>query len=115
MSYVNRRAIKKRSGRAELTYLVFVLGAGCITAWWAAHLVAMDLSGVTVAASILGLTETGRLTHGPPGYQANAAQATQPGVAPYCNPGEMPTFAIGLGDLRQQLGDAIGTPAECEH
>jgi|SRR5579859_2762811 len=115
MPYVQRRFSRKRSGSAELLYLAFVLGAGCITAWWAAHLVAMDLSGVTVAASILGLTETGRVTHGPAGYQANAAQTNPPGVAPFCNPGETPTFAVGLGDLRQQLGDAIGAPAECEH
>jgi len=116
MSYVHRRFTKKRTGSAEFVYLLIVLAAGFTTAWWAGHLVGMDLSSVTVAASILGLTETGRLTHGAAGYQPNAdAQANQSGTAPYCNPGQSPAFVLGVSDLKKQVGSAMGAPLECEH
>src|SRR5258708_27329984 len=116
MSYVNRRFTRRRSGSAELVYLLIVLAAGFTTAWWAGHKLGMDLSSVTVAASILGLTETGRLTHGAAGYQSNVdVQANQPAAAPYCGPGQSPAFANGMTALKQQLGNAMGSPLECEH
>ena len=71
---------------------------------------------MTTVASILGLTETGRLTHGAAGYHSNAAvQADQAAAAPYCNPGQSPAFAVGMADLKQRLGNAMGAPLECEH
>ena len=116
MSYVHRRFTKKRSGSAELMCLLIVLAAGFTTAWWAGHKLGMDLSSVTAVASILGLTETGRLTHGAAGYQPSAdVQTNQPGAAPYCGPGQSPTFAVGVGDLQQHVGNAMGAPVECEH
>src|SRR5258708_3183511 len=109
MSSLHRRFTKKRSGSAELMYLLIVLAAGFATAWWSGHQIGMDLSSVTTAASVLGLTETGRLTHGAAGYQPSAdVQANQSGAAPYCNPGQSPAFAVGMADLQQQLGNAMG-------
>jgi hypothetical protein len=40
-------------------------------------------------------------------------QATS--TLPFCNPGQVPTFSQGLVKLRQQVGDAMGSPAECAH
>jgi hypothetical protein len=116
MAYVNRRFTKRRSGSAELLYLLIVLAAGFSTAWWAGHKLGMDLSSVTTFASILGLTETGRVSHGAAGYQPIVeTQATQPGTAPYCNAGQSAAFATTLTDLQHTVGNAIGTPLECEH
>jgi hypothetical protein len=116
MSYINRHPTKKSAGRAELMYLLVVLMAGFGTAWWAGHKIGMDLSSLTAVASVLGLTETGRLTHGAMGYQANTAvQTDQQVMVPYCAAGQTPTFKDGLATLKQQLGDAMGAPIECEH
>ena len=116
MSYSHRRTTKKNAGSAELIYLLIVLAAGFATAWWAGHKLGMDLSSVSTMASILGLTETGRVTHGAAGYQPNLdVQADQPAAAPYCHPGQSPAFAVGMDTLKQQLGNAMGVPLECEH
>lgn len=116
MSYAHRRSTKKNAGSAELMYLLVVLAAGFATAWWAGHKLGLDLSSLTTMASILGLTETGRVTHSAAGYQPSVdVQADQPAAAPYCNPGQAPAFAVGMADLKQQLGSAIGVPLECEH
>jgi hypothetical protein len=98
-------------------YLLVVLAAGVVTAWWAGHKIGMDLSSLTNAASILGLSDTGRFSHGAVGYIANPAQAQfeQAVAAPYCSAGKSPTFAVGLSGLKQHLGDAMGVPLECEH
>jgi hypothetical protein len=115
MPYVHRYApTRKRSASPELMYLFVVLAAGIVTAWWAGRIVGMDLSGIATAASVLGLTETGRFTHGAVGYSVNTA-ADQPLVAPFCNSGQVPAFALGLSNLKQQLGESMGTPVECEH
>lgn len=36
-------------------------------------------------------------------------------AAPYCRPGQPPTFVLGFADLKRQLGDTMGDPVECEH
>ena len=116
MSYVNRRFTKRSSGSAELVYLLIVLAAGFTTAWWAGQKLGMDLSSVTKFASILGLTETGRVSHGAAGYQPIVeTKSNQPASAPYCNPGQSAAFAASLADLKQAVGSAIGAPLECEH
>jgi len=112
MSYLNRQTTKKRAGSPELMYLLIVLAAGVATAWWAGRQIGMDLSSVNSLVSILGITETGRLTHGAVGYNANAPAAE---ALPYCNPGQMPAFALGLSGLKQRLGDTMGAPLECAH
>jgi hypothetical protein len=114
MSYLNRQTTKKRAGSPELIYLLIVLAAGVATAWWAGHQIGMDLSSVNSLVSILGITETGRLTHGAVGYNANAL-AAEAAPAPYCNPGQVPAFALGLSSLKQRLGETMGAPLECEH
>ncbi len=58
MSYLNRPTSKRRSGSPELMYLLVVLAAGCVTAWWASHQIGMDLSSINSMASMLGLTGT---------------------------------------------------------
>src|SRR5438132_8569963 len=108
MPYVHRYApLKKRSISPELMYLFFALAAGIATAWWAGRAVGMDLSGIATAASVLGLTETGRLTHGAVGYSVNTA-TDQSAPAPFCNSGQVPAFALGLSGLKQQLGEVMG-------
>jgi hypothetical protein len=116
MSYVNRHpSPTRRAGSAELMYLLVVLAAGVATAWWAGHKIGMDLSSITTMASVLGLTETGRASHGVVGYSPQLeAQAHTP-AAPYCQAGQAPAFAAGLTGLKQQIGDVMGTPVECEH
>jgi hypothetical protein len=34
---------------------------------------------------------------------------------PHCPAGEQPAFLNGMAALHQQIGDAMGTPLECEH
>jgi hypothetical protein len=114
MSYHNRRATRKGQGGAELMYLLVVLAAGAATAWWAGHQIGTDLSSLGTAASILGITETGRLTHGAVGYTQGAAKTGEV-PAPYCNPGQKPSFALGLAQLKERLGNTMGAPIECEH
>jgi hypothetical protein len=115
MPYMQRYVpTRKRSASPELMYLFFVLAAAIATAWWAGRAVGMDLSGIATVASVLGLTETGRFTHGAAGYSVNAA-TDQPPAAPFCNSGQGPAFALGLSTLKQQLGESMGTPVECEH
>jgi hypothetical protein len=79
----------------------------------------MDLSSINTMASLIGLTETGRSTHGIVGYSpagANAGATTdQAAAAPYCAAGQAPAFAAGLIGLKQQVGDVMGSPVECEH
>src|SRR5258708_13955003 len=114
MPYVHRYApLKKRSVSPELMYLFFALAAGVATAWWAGRVVGMDLSGIATAPSVLGLTETGRFTHGAVGYNVNTATDQLP-AAPFCNPGQMPAFARGLSGLKQQLGEAMANPVEVQ-
>ena len=120
MAYVHRSSPKRSSaGSPELMYLLVVLAAGIATAWWAGHRVGFDLSGISAAASVLGLTETRRAQHTVVGYnpESDAAQpaASEAPAAAYCSPGQAPAFALGLADLKRQLGEAMGTPVECEH
>jgi hypothetical protein len=115
MTYLNRRDSRKGGGGGELMCLLVVLAAGAATAWYAGHKIGMDLSSLSTAASILGLTETGRTTHGAVGYTQTAAAEIDELLAPYCNPGEKPTFALGMAALKERLGDTMGTALECEH
>jgi len=54
------------------------------------------------------------VTHGSTGYKPEV-QTDQPVLAPYCAPGQSPTFVLGVADLQRQVGDAMGAPIECEH
>jgi hypothetical protein len=118
MSYLSRHATKKTAGSAELVYLLFVVAAGAATFWWAGHQIGLDLSSLGAVAAVLGIRDS----H-PPRYDPRAA-TQRPAIvavsaevvdAPYCQPGQMPTFALGLAELKSALGDTMGTPVECEH
>jgi hypothetical protein len=117
MAYLNRHRMRRRAtiGSPELVYLLIVLLAGVGTAWWAGHKIGMDLSGINAAAAVLGLTEFDR--HAAVGYAPPASASTQTSAqpAPFCNPGESPTFALGMSELKQLVGDSMGSPVECEH
>ncbi|MBV8714354.1 MAG: hypothetical protein JO020_17740 [Chloroflexi bacterium] len=94
--------------------LLVVLAAGVGTAWWAAHTIGMNLSAIQTVAAVLGINETADLSR-PVGYSQVHAQATDSTAAPYCQPGQAPTFANGLQTLHQQIGNVMGLPVECEH
>jgi hypothetical protein len=112
MAYVSRRLTRKRSPlSAEFMCLLVVLAAGVATAWWAGHAIGMNLSVIETVASALGIDERTGSTH-QVGYSLQGS-ASPP--APYCQPGEAPTFANGMAVLKQQVGNVMGTPVECEH
>ncbi len=114
MAYLSRHAARKRSTlSAEFMYLLIVLAAGVATAVWAGQKLGADLSGIATAASVLGLYEKTGHTR-PVGHAATAAEQAASTVA-FCNPGKVPTFSQGLGNLKQRVGEAMGTPVECEH
>jgi hypothetical protein len=107
----------RRSGRAELVGLAVVLLAGVATAWWAgarldAHL---DLSGLNTVARVLGIFDVNRPLDGREGAAIHSEVNVSPPAAAYCQPGQQPTFAREVADLKQQLGNAMGAPLECEH
>ncbi len=109
MAYISRHARRRSSRSAESLYLLVVLAAGVLTAWWAARGVGVDLSGITTVASVLGIDETVSTPHAV-GYSQTADQP-----APYCKPGEVPAFNNGLATLKQVIGNVMGAPVECEH
>lgn len=39
----------------------------------------------------------------------------RPPLAPWCLPGQTPTFSFGFAELAQHLGSVMGQPIECEH
>jgi hypothetical protein len=106
---------KRQPLSAEFLCLLLVIAAGVLTAWWAGHQVAMNLSGIQTAASLLGLTETTGTTHQVGYSTAHAQDSDTPVAAPYCQAGQSPAFANGLAALKQQVGNAMGAPIECEH
>jgi hypothetical protein len=95
-------------------YLLVVVAAAVATAYWAGHSIGMNLSVISTAASVLGIDET--VSTQPVGYSEARAEAQAAEViAPYCQPGQQPGFSNGLAELHAQVGDAMGTPVECEH
>lgn len=114
--YVPRHVPRRRSAlSAEFMCLLVVLAVGVVTAWWIAQKLGVDLAGVESAATVLGLNETTGATHQVGYSQARADQHASSAGAPYCIPGQAPAFDYGLADLKRQVGDAMGTPVECEH
>jgi hypothetical protein len=115
MPYSTRRLPRKRAAFSpESMYLLVVLAAGVATAYWAGHTLGMNLSGIETVASVLGINETvGTTRH--VGYSQARMDAQSPATAPYCAPGEQPSFSNGMAALHAQVGDAMGAPVECEH
>jgi len=114
MAYSRRLDRKRSTLSAESMYLLVVLIAGVLTAYWAGHSIGMNLSLITTAAAVLGIDETVGTTHAV-GYSQTHADAVSQGAAPYCQAGEVPTFSNGMSALHAQVGAAMGTPVECEH
>jgi hypothetical protein len=86
----------------------------------------MDLSSLATVASVLGIRDSHPLRYDPRAASQNVTVAGPAGVnaeqdqaaaatAPFCNPGQSPAFVHGLGELKQQLGETMGAPVECEH
>ena len=113
MAYVGRRVVRKRSLiSAEFVYLLVVLAAGAATAVWITGQIGVNLSGVSTIVAVLGINERlGTTRH--VGY--SATEANQATLAAFCNPGQSPAFVNGLAALKRSVGDAMGTPVECEH
>jgi hypothetical protein len=95
-------------------YLIVVLMAATATAWFAAQQIGMNLSVIETLASLLGITETVGTTH-PVGYPQVETDLSDSSLPPYCQAGKTPAFVNGLAALKQQIGDVMGTPLECEH
>lgn len=115
MAYVSRRSRRRSAGSAEFFLLILVLVAGAGTAWWAGHRVGLDLHGISTAAALLGIGETSPAAHQAVGYTPGAAAEESTGAPAFCSSGQTPTFAAGIAQLKQQLGETMGTPIECEH
>jgi hypothetical protein len=117
MGYSGRRHFTRKQSvlSAESMYLLVVLAAGIVTAWWGVHTVGVDLSDIQTAASALGLSGAVGATHQVGYSQATADLRAAAIVAPHCNPGQTPAFSNGLAQLKAQVGAAMGAPVECEH
>jgi hypothetical protein len=114
MAYSKRLTHKRAPLSAEFMYLLVVLAAALITAWWAAHRIGMDLSGIETVVSVLGIDDAVGTPH-QVGYSEAHADDANASAAPYCQPGQQPAFANGMAQLKQQVGSAMGVPLECEH
>jgi hypothetical protein len=89
-----------------LLCLLVVVAAAVGTAYWGAHRLGIDLSVIETAAPFLGVDQSAAA---PP-----VVGHVDPPAA-YCPAGKQPAFSNGLAELKQQVGDAMGTPVECEH
>jgi hypothetical protein len=115
MAAYRRHLVHKRSPlSAEFMYLLVVLVAGAATAWFAAHQIGMNLSVIETVASVLGINETVGTPHAV-GYSQAQTDSADSALPPYCQSGTTPAFVNGLAALKQQIGDVMGTPLECEH
>jgi hypothetical protein len=121
--YHRRKTTAKLMPSAELLYLFVALAAGAATFWYAGRQIGVDLSSITAAADLLGIRQFAlryepRAVAPVEAAQESAggvAQASAPAVAAaVCSPSQ-PIFVLGMADLKQQLGDVMGVPLECEH
>jgi hypothetical protein len=96
-------------------YLLVVVAAAIVTAYWAGHSIGMNLSGISTVASVLGIDETASTTRQVGYAGARASTQAAPVAAPYCQPGQQPAFGNGIAQLHAAIGDAMGAPVECEH
>jgi hypothetical protein len=113
-----------RVGRWELLVLVIVLAGGYLATVLISHSIGFDLSGLSTVATYFGYNPPDRTTRAPTGFTSSSvtAVAIAPSVSSspvaantYCSGGETPHYANGFQLLKDQLGDAMGDPMECEH
>jgi hypothetical protein len=116
MAYPSHRLPRRRATvfSPESMYLLVVVAAAVATAYWAGHSIGMNLSVISTAAAVLGVDEMTSTAHAV-GYSEPRADAATAQAAPYCQPGQQPSFSNGIAALHAQVGDAMGTPVECEH
>jgi hypothetical protein len=112
-----RTARPRRNGRAELAGLALVLIAGAATARWAGERIGIDMTGLSNVARAVGVFDRGRPLRELVGTDTPRLEAAEERTAAtgYCQKGQQPTFELGVARLKQQLGDTMGTPVECEH
>lgn len=122
-TYSRRLTRNRRPLSAELLCLLVVVAGSVLTAWYAGHAVVPNLSIIQTAVAFLGVnaTSTAPQVGYSPGRQqeqpaaGQAAPAAADSARQFCQSSETPAFANGMAALKQQLGDAMGTPVECEH
>ena len=114
MIHFSRRIPGKRPVSAEFLYLLIVVAAAVVTAYWAARTIGIDLSIIENSASALGIDGSVARTR-QVGYSEPRVEAMPAPSAPHCRAGEQPAYLNGMAALHQQIGAAMGTPLECEH
>lgn len=110
MAYVTRYSARRPPRfSAESLYILVVLAAFVATTVWVGSQIGVNLSAISTVVAVLGINEkVGTTRH--VGYSAEDVAA-----AAYCNPGQAPAFVNGIATLKQSVGEAMGTPVECEH
>lgn len=102
---VHARCRKRAGSRTDLLGVVLVLAAFSCAALWAGQFVDIDASGLAAAPAAMGFTMwSARPVHAHPGF----VTPVQTCLA------EHPTFALGLAQLKAELGEVMGEPLECE-
>src|SRR5438105_306134 len=84
--------------------LMVVLAGTCAAVWWWTAEVRVDLSILDQVWSLVGYRD---IKMPPVGYDLSSAAS--------CESGGQPTFGQDLAPLKQQVGEAMGQPLECEH
>ena len=112
--HFGRRLTGKRSVSAESLYLLIVVAAAVVTAYWAARTIGLDLSFIENAASAVGFDESATRARPVASVELRVEATPMPG-APHCRVGEQPAYLNGMAALHQQVGGVMGTPLECEH
>jgi hypothetical protein len=132
MAYRYRpRRQRARVGSWELVGLIAVLGGWYASSVVLSHVIGLDLSGISQVATFVGYTPPDQVSHAVVGFvpgsspasaSANVSAAappqtvaSAPAAETYCQSGQVPHYANGFQILKDQLGDVMGNPVECEH
>src|SRR5262249_5548380 len=110
-----RRGVRRRS---DLLVMLLVLTAGVGFGRWFVESAVVDLGGIISLPVALGFTTWGaHPVHGHSGAPA-AAFVPTPAAAPAADPGACdpvaPSFVLGIAELKNQVGEMMGDPIECE-
>lgn len=125
MAYRYRRGRERiKIGSWELVALLAVLVGWYASSVLLSHVIGFNLSGLSTLATYIGYGPPDQTSHNVvgyvPGYGTSNAGAPPVLNAPspadtYCDSGQTPHFANGFQILKDQLGDVMGAPNECEH
>lgn len=89
---------------------VLLFSAALVLAWWWGTSLGLG----ELVRDRMGAYLGGALGAAPREAAAIGGVGAQPS-APSCAAGQQPQFAPRLGELRKQVGEAMGQPLECEH